>query len=93
MILSKYNIDMDELLANFDLELINSVDNVNITNIILFLETFNISCIDELITQYLDLFTLDYIDFKTRFSKLKAKYPDIANALASNLDIFGELYE
>ena len=65
---------MDSILEKFDSNLISKIDKENADKIILFL--FNEKCeyIEDIITDYIDIFTIDYDTFVKKFDKLNQKH-------------------
>lgn len=53
---------------------LKNIDIDNVKRIINFLEENNCNFIDELLEDYLDLFTFDYNEFVDKFNKLNMKY-------------------
>ena len=64
-----------------------------VNKIISFLNTSGCDFIDELLEDYLDIFTFEYDDFINRYNKLNIKYNnDLINAIKSDMNILEEFY-
>jgi len=82
---------LDEIFSKYENEFIKCLDKENIINIINFLQSENVDYIDELLTNYLDLFLIEYEEFKNRFIKLKNIYGnDLVEKIADDLTILEE---
>ena len=68
------NVDIEELKDKFEPSVFENLDINNVSKIILYLKNNNVTYIDELIMNYLDLFMIDYLEFVKRAEKLKLKY-------------------
>jgi len=69
-------IDIKILKENFDEELINQIDNVNVNKIFKYLEENGIYYAKDLFLSSLDLFLLSFEEFVKKFEKLKTKLGD-----------------
>lgn len=79
---------LDEIFSKYENEFIKCLDKENIINIISFLQSENVDYIDELLTNYLELFLIEYEEFKNRFIKLKNIYGnDLVEKIADDLTI------
>lgn len=82
---------LDEIFSKYENEFIKCLDKENIINIINFLQSENVDYIDELLTNYLELFLIEYEEFKNRFNKLKNTYGnDLVEKIADDLTILEE---
>ena len=83
------NIDMNKYEKSF----IKKLNMNNIKKIVSFLKAQNCDYIDELLEDYLDIFTFEYDDFIARFNKLDEKYDyNLINEIKEDMNILEELY-
>ena len=73
--------------------MLDNLDNDNVLKIINFLGDNYCSCIDDLLIDYLDLFTIPYDEFVDKFNKLNFKYNNEFLELAAyDMNFFDEFY-
>lgn len=85
-------IDIDEILEKFQLEVLTKIDEENMKNIITFLLNENVDYIDEIITNYIDLFLIDFEVFVQKFKILKNKYgKNLVQLISEDMNILEEL--
>ena len=65
---------MDEIFEKFNNSVINNLDTENIKKIMQFLIDHNCEYLEDIVEDYLDLFTIEYDEFVKRFNKLNQKY-------------------
>ena len=83
------NIDI----SKYENSVIKNFDKDNLIKIYSFLLSNNCDYVEELIENYLDIFTFEYDDFVTRFNKLNAKYNyNLINEIRDDMNILEELY-
>lgn len=83
------NIDIDK----YEYSVLKNIDKDNLNKIISFLLLKNCDYIDELLEDYLDIFTFEYNDFITRFNQLNDKYNhNLINEIRDDMNILEELY-
>lgn len=75
---------MDDIINKYSNSVIKNLDKDNITNIILFLKQENCDYIEDLLEDYLDLFTIKYEDFVSKYKELNKKYGNKYLELASD---------
>lgn len=81
-------------LEKYSIGILEDLDSDNIKKIVEFLQLNNCTYIDELLNNYLDLFTFDYEDFKTKFNALNRKYNyNLIEEVKYNMDILEEFFE
>ena len=79
--------------SKYEDSVIKNIDKDNINKIISFLNTNGCDFVDELLEDYLDIFTFEYDDFINRYNKLNIKYNnDLINAIKSDMNILEEFY-
>lgn len=85
--------NLDEILEKYSKTTINNLDKSNISKIIVFLYQENCDYIEDLLEDYLDLFTIEYNEFINKYHKLNKKYNNEYLRLASNdMNLFEEFF-
>lgn len=83
------NIDIN----NYEDSVIKNIDKVNINKIVSFLVSNGCDYIEELLEDYLDIFTFEYDEFVEKFNKLNDKYKhNLINEIRDDMNILEELY-
>ena len=83
------NIDIDK----YENSVIKNIDKENIIKIVSFLLSKGCDYVEELLEDYLDIFTFEYDDFVIRFKKLDDKYKhNLINEIRDDMNILEELY-
>ena len=81
-------------LEKYSIGILEDLDSDNVKKIVEFLQLNNCDYIDELLNNYLDLFTLDYEEFKIKFNILNKKYNyNLIEEIEYNMDILEEFFE
>jgi len=81
-------ININEIIKKYEIEYFKNLDESNMKKIIIFLKNENIDYIDELIEDYLDLFLIEFEEFKNRYFKLKNIYGEnLAEKISNDLNI------
>ena len=84
---------MNVSLDKYSGSVLDNFDDNNMLKIIGFLRDYCCDCIDDLLMDYMDLFTIPYAEFVSKFHKLNAKYDNCFLDLASeNMSFFDEFY-
>ena len=66
--------DINEILENYELDVIKKIDRNNLHEIIRFLQLKNVDYIDDILEDYLDLFLIPCSEFRNKFNDLNKKY-------------------
>ncbi|MBQ4634576.1 MAG: hypothetical protein IJB71_04435 [Bacilli bacterium] len=74
---------MEEIFEKYSNSVIKNLDKDNFRKILIFLENENCDYLEDLIEDYLDLFTIDYEIFVTKYKELNQKYNNKFLELAS----------
>ena len=83
--------NIENLIEKFEISILTKIEKENFKKIITFLVEEKVDYIDELIENYLDLFIIDYDEFKMRFNKLKEYYGDnLVELISENMNILEE---
>lgn len=84
-------IDINEIYEKYEPEVLQNLNMDNVEKIINFLIGQNVDYIDELFSDYLDLFIIDYNEFVVRFNNLKQKYGEnLVELISEDLSILDE---
>ena len=83
------NIDINK----YEDSVIKNIDKENISKIVSFLSSNGCDYVEELLEDYLDIFTFEYDEFIIRFKKIDDKYNhNLINEIRDNMNILEELY-
>ncbi len=63
-----------EFLDKYEENILSHIDKENMNKIILFLEQEHCECLEDILENYLDLFSFDYQDFIDKYNQLNKKY-------------------
>ena len=85
---------LDNIYDTFEQSVLNNLNEENIKDIIAYLQKNKVEVIEDMLTNYLDLFILDSLEFQKRFNRLNEKYGNKLNEyLNYKLDILEEMVE
>ena len=80
-------------LSKYDNSVLKNFDKKNAMKIVNFLKENNCSYIDELLDDYLDIFTFQYNEFVNIFNKLNKKYDNkLIQEISNDMNILEEFY-
>lgn len=80
-------------LSKYESSVYKNLDKDNIIKIINFLEKNNCAYIDELLEDYLDIFTFEYEDFVNKYNTLNKKYNNnLIEEISNDMNILEEFY-
>ena len=65
---------MEESFEKYSINVLKNIDRINMEKIIKLLKNNNCCFIEDIIEDYLDLFTIDYKVFKEEFNKLNKEF-------------------
>ncbi len=84
---------MNDILEKYSIDIITSIDKQNMIDIIRFLQKENCDFIEDLIEDYLDIFTVPYQEFLSKYQRLNEKYNNNYLKLASeDMNLLEELF-
>lgn len=84
---------MNDILEKYSIDIITSIDKQNMIDIIRFLQKENCDFIEDLIEDYLDIFTIPYQEFLSKYQRLNEKYNNNYLKLASeDMNLLEELF-
>ena len=84
-------IDID--ISKYEKNVINNLNKENMMKIISYLLSNNCDYIEELLEDYLDIFSFEYSEFVSKFNILNKKYNyNLINEIKEDMNILEELY-
>ena len=84
-------IDID--ISKYEKNVINNLNKENMMKIISYLLSNNCDYIEELLEDYLDIFSFEYNEFVSKFNILNKKYNyNLINEIKEDMNILEELY-
>ena len=94
-LLNKYLSDeeLNHIYETYDIEFINKIDEENFWKIISYLKQEKIDFINEIITDALYLFSLDYSDFAAKYEKIKETIPNYSKLIGYDMSLLEKIYE
>ena len=85
--------NVNEIFETYSQDVITNLQKDNIKKIAKFLLEEKCNYCQELLENYLDLFTIDYEEFKTKYNKLNIKYNNqFLNYASKDMKLFEEFY-
>ena len=86
-------IDINEIKLKFEKNLIDNIDKDNAKKILTFLANEKCNFIEDIVTDYLDLFAFDYNEFISKYEKLNAKYNgNFLERASEDMNLLEEFY-
>ena len=80
-------------LNKYENSVIKNIDKDNINKIISFLTSKGCDYVEELLEDYLDIFTFEYDEFVIKFNKLDDEYNhNLINEIRDDMNILEEFY-
>lgn len=84
---------INEILEKYSESMLNNLDKDNFHEILKFLIKEKCECIEDIIEDYLDVFTIDYDKFIVRYNNLNKKYNGYYLKLVSeNMNLLEEMF-
>lgn len=84
---------IDEIIEKYSDSVLNNISRENMKKIINFLKKENCDFIEDIIEDYLDLFTFEYEEFVDKYNKLNTKYNNnLLELSSSEMNILEEFY-
>ena len=85
--------NIEEIKKKYAKSVIKNLNKENFYKIINFLESSNCDFIEDIISDYLDLFNIDYSEFIKRYNKLNKKYDNnFWNMASEDMNLLEEFY-
>jgi len=89
----KEKINSDEILNKYEKDVIKNINKENFIKITKFLKQKQCDFIDEIIEDYLDLFSFEYVEFVDKYNKLEEKYGNnLLKEIKDDMNILEEFY-
>ncbi|MBR3162437.1 MAG: hypothetical protein IKF19_06890 [Bacilli bacterium] len=84
---------MEGLLDKYNDNVIKNIDKNNLKKIVKFLQENNCEYIDDILSDYLDLFMLNYEEFVNKYRALNNKYENkFLEKASENMNLLEEFY-
>lgn len=84
---------MQDIFEKYNDSVIKNLNEENLKKIVSFLEENNCPCIEDIITDYLDLFTIEYDEFVRKYKILNEKYNHhFLEKVSEDMNLLEELY-
>ena len=85
---------MIDIIEKYSVDVIKNLNKDNIVKIVHFLESQNCDFIEDILKDYLDLFTIEYNEFLNKYNKLNKKYDfNLLNKASEDMNILEEFFE
>lgn len=85
--------NFEDIINKYDTSILKNLDSLNVKKIIKYLEKNNFDYIDELLNNYMDIFTFEYNDFVSKMEKLKKEYGNnINDKISEDMNILEKFY-
>ena len=89
----RQKINLDEILNKYEYDVIKNIDKENFLKIIYFLKLKKCDFINEMLEDYLDLFSFEYDEFVRKYNELEEKYNyNLLNEIKDDMNILEEFY-
>ena len=84
---------IEEIKKKYAKSLIKNLNRENFYKIINFLESNNCDFIEDIVSDYLDLFNIEYVEFVKRYNKLNEKYSNnFLQKASEDMNLLEEFY-
>lgn len=81
-----------EIIDKYEMSVLKNIDKDNMIKIITFLQENKVIYIEDIIENYLDIFTIPYDEFIEKFSKLNKKYNnELVNMINDDVNVLEEI--
>ena len=84
---------IDDIYEIYNEDFLSELDNDNVKRIVEYLKDNGVYYYSDIITNYLDLFILDYKEFINRFEKLKLEHTHLIELLGCKMDLLESMRE
>lgn len=85
---------MSEIIEKYSKSVITNLNNENIFKIGNFLEKENCNFIEDILEEYLDIFTIDYEVFVKKYNELNKKYNNnLLNEISNDMNLLEKFFE
>ena len=84
---------IEEIKKTYAKSVIKNLNRENFYKIINFLESNNCDFIEDIVSDYLDLFNIEYVEFVKRYNKLNEKYSNnFLQKASEDMNLLEEFY-
>ena len=84
---------IEEIKKKYAKSVIKNLNRENFYKIINFLESNNCDFIEDIVSDYLDLFNIEYVEFVKRYNKLNEKYSNnFLQKASEDMNLLEEFY-
>lgn len=84
---------IEEIKKKYAKSVIKNLNRENFYKIINFLESNNCDFIEDIVSDYLDLFNIEYVEFVKKYNKLNEKYSDnFLQKASEDMNLLEEFY-
>jgi len=85
---------MMDILEKYSVDVLKNLNKNNMVEIVHFLESQNCDFIEDILEDYLDLFTMEYNGFINKYNKLNKKYDfNLLKKASEDMNILEEFFE
>ena len=85
---------MMDILEKYSVDVLKNLNKDNMVEIVHFLESQNCDFIEDILEDYLDLFTMEYNEFLNKYNKLNKKYDfNLLYKASEDMNILEEFFE
>ena len=85
--------NIEEIKKKYAKSVIKNLNRENFYKIINFLESNNCDFIEDIVSDYLDLFNIEYVEFVKKYNKLNEKYSNnFLQKASEDMDLLEEFY-
>ena len=85
--------NIEEIKKKYAKSVIKNLNRENFYKIINFLESNNCDFIEDIVSDYLDLFNIEYVEFVKRYNKLNEKYSNnFLQKASEDMNLLEEFY-
>ena len=81
-----------EIIEKYSISALNNLNADNVSKIIIFLKKENCDYIEDILEDYLDLFTIEYETFINKYKKLNEKYNNLLELAKEDMNILEEFF-
>lgn len=85
---------MQEIIGKYSVNVFKNINKDNLSKILIFLEKNNCDYIEDILTDYLDIFMIEYEVFIEKYNIINKKYNNCFIKLASeDMNLFEEFFD
>lgn len=84
---------MSDVMEKYSQSVISNLSNENILKIGNFLEKENCDFIEDIVEDYLDIFTIEYEVFVKKYNELNKQYDNLLKEISNDMNILEKFFE